>query len=68
MNIEEQRLLQNKLEGLILEHRDLDDAIRLMEESRASDQIQLKRMKKRKLLLKDNISRLESMLIPDLNA
>lgn len=61
-------VVQLRLEELRLEHRDLDDAIRSMEEQIYSDQFQLRRMKKRKLLLKDMIAKLESRLIPDLNA
>lgn len=60
--------VRKRLEELRLEHRDLDDAIQLLTESVYADQLQLRRMKKRKLLLKDAISRLESMLIPDLDA
>lgn len=57
-----------RLAELQLEHRDLDDAIHLLTESLYVDQLQLRRLKKRKLMLKDTISRLESMLIPDLDA
>ena len=60
--------LHQRLEGLRLEHRDLDDAITALEENTYVDQLQLRRMKKRKLQLKDAIARLESRLIPDLNA
>lgn len=57
-----------KLRSLRIEHRDLDEVIsRLSLDSRV-DEIQLKRLKKRKLILKDQISRLESEAIPDLNA
>jgi hypothetical protein len=50
------------------EHRDLDAAIARMIEAATADDLQLRRMKKRKLLLKDMIARLESRLIPDLDA
>ena len=60
--------IRKRLEELRLEHRDLDDAIQLLTEGVYADQLQLRRMKKRKLVLKDAISRLESMLIPDLDA
>lgn len=60
--------LHQRLESLRLEHRDLDDAITALEENAYVDQLQLRRMKKRKLQLKDAIARLESRLIPDLNA
>lgn len=60
--------LYQQLESMRLEHRDLDAAINALQENHYTDQIQLTRMKKRKLMLKDAISRLESRLIPDLNA
>lgn len=60
--------VRKRLEELRLEHRDLDDAIHLLTAGGYVDQLQLRRMKKRKLWLKDAISRLESMLIPDLDA
>jgi len=60
--------LYQQLEAMRLEHRDLDAAINALQEHHYPDQIQLTRMKKRKLMLKDSISRLESKLIPDLNA
>ena len=57
-----------RLAELKIEHRDLDDAIARLAEMPVSDELQLKRLKKRKLLLKDTISRLQSRLIPDLDA
>ncbi len=53
---------------LIEEHRDLDLAINRMSQDPWQDQLRLRRMKKRKLKLKDWIARLESKLIPDLDA
>jgi hypothetical protein len=53
---------------LRVEHRDLDQAIAHMLESTYIDQLRLIRMKKRKLRLKDSIARLESMVIPDIDA
>ena len=50
------------------EHRDLDLAIKRMAEDPWQDQLQVRRLKKRKLKLKDWIARLESKLIPDLDA
>ena len=50
------------------EHRDLDEAIARLSEDSGIDQLQLRRMKKRKLKLKDWIAYLESKLIPDLDA
>jgi hypothetical protein len=57
-----------RLRELRIEHRDLDDVISRLQLDLYVDEIQLRRLKKRKLLLKDQISRLESQLIPDLNA
>ncbi len=57
-----------RLRALRIEHRDLDDVIHRVQLDLYADEIQLRRLKKRKLLLKDQISRLESELIPDLNA
>ena len=59
---------RTKLDELRLEHRDLDDVIGRLLEDPYVDQLQLRRMKKRKLYLKDLITRLESKLIPDIDA
>lgn len=59
---------RERIAELRVEHRDLDDAIHRLAEDPAADQLRLRRLKKRKLLLKDAISRLESKLIPDLDA
>ena len=56
------------LSELVEEHRDLDLAINRMSQDPWQDQLRLRRMKKRKLKLKDWIARLESKLIPDLDA
>lgn len=56
------------LEELRLEHRDLDDIIGRLIETRHYDAMQVQRLKKRKLRLKDMIAKLESQLIPDLDA
>ncbi len=66
--MDENDALRQRLAELRLEHRDLDDAIALMAQSPYADQLQLRRMKKRKLAIRDAISRIESRLIPDLNA
>lgn len=57
-----------RLRELRISHRDLDDLIDRLSEDPLVDQLRLRRLKKRKLQLKDMISRLESELIPDLNA
>ncbi|MEJ2514895.1 MAG: YdcH family protein [Gammaproteobacteria bacterium] len=58
----------SRLKELRVAHRDLDDVITRLAEDPLVDQLQLRRLKKRKLMLKDQITRLESELIPDLNA
>lgn len=60
--------IRSKLEQLRLEHRDLDIAISRLAEDIHSNELQLRRLKKRKLQLKDYIAKLESLLIPDLDA
>jgi hypothetical protein len=57
-----------RLRQLRIEHRDLDDIISRLTMDFKVDELQMKRLKRRKLLLKDQIARLESQLIPDLNA
>jgi len=59
---------QQLLEQLKVEHRDLDDVIHRLQLDLYIDQVQMRRLKKRKLMIKDQIARLESQLIPDLNA
>ena len=49
-------------------HRDLDETIQELELRGQADQLRLRRLKKQKLLLKDQIGRLQSMLIPDMDA
>lgn len=60
--------IQSRLHELRQEHRDLDQAIAHMADNPAADQLQLRRMKKRKLRLRDQISYWQSRLIPDLDA
>jgi hypothetical protein len=60
--------IKTTLHQLVAEHRDLDHAISELAERRSSNQLSLRRLKKRKLLLKDRIERLASLLIPNLNA
>jgi hypothetical protein len=60
--------IRQLLRELLEEHRDLDQAIGRMSVDPWQDQLRMRRMKKRKLKLKDWILRLESKLIPDLDA
>lgn len=62
---EERRQYAARLADLRIEHRDLDDAIRALEGAAERDQIQVQRLKKRKLLLKDEIAWIERHLDPD---
>lgn len=57
-----------RLRALRVEHRDLDSLISRLAGDPRVDQLELRRLKKRKLMLKDCITKLESELIPDLNA
>jgi hypothetical protein len=57
-----------RLQELEIEHYDLDDVIRRLYADRAQDQLQLRRLKKRKLILKDQIQKLRARLIPDIIA
>ena len=60
--------LNEKLGQLRSEHRDLDDILKRMSDDHSINDLQLKRMKKRKLYLKDAITRLETELLPDMRA
>jgi hypothetical protein len=66
LNIEE--MLRIRVEVLKREHRDLDEAIHALEISGRPDALTLRRLKKQKLALKDQIARLEDRLIPDIIA
>jgi hypothetical protein len=68
MNIDEQRALYAHLVLLRQEHRDLDEAILALDDGVYRDELELRRLKKRKLFLKDQIHLLQSRLIPDLDA
>ncbi|MCO4092003.1 MAG: DUF465 domain-containing protein [Sphingorhabdus sp.] len=59
---------QQQLEQLKIEHRDLDDSIRALSAQTLIDQLQIARLKKKKLILKDRIRRLEDQLVPDIIA
>ena len=60
--------LERRIEALTLEHRDLDDVIHQLHELPTADRLQLQRLKKRKLIIKDVIGKLRAQLIPDLDA
>lgn len=60
--------IREKIKELRVEHRDLDDVIAKLSEDLVVDQLLVKRIKKRKLQLKDLIARLEDKLIPDIEA
>jgi hypothetical protein len=60
--------LRVQLASLQTEHRDLDDVIQKLTEHAPFDPLQIQRLKKRKLALKDQIARLESRLLPDIIA
>ena len=61
-------VLKAKLKALLTEHRDLDDVIAQLSGGSSSDQLQMKRLKKRKLALKDEIARLHALVLPDIIA
>jgi hypothetical protein len=65
---EEKAQIRERLHALEIEHHDLDDVILRLSADPRQDQLQLQRLKKRKLLLKDQIQRLRARLIPDIIA
>lgn len=65
---EEKAQIRQRLQALEIEHHDLDDVIGRLASDPAQDQLQLRRLKKRKLVLKDQIARLRARLIPDIIA
>ena len=67
MGISEEEITR-RLAALRIEHRDLDDSITALMASARTDQLQLARLKRRKLKLKDEIATLEDQLIPDIIA
>ena len=65
---EEAQLIRGKIEALKVEHRDLDDIIERLARDPNLDELQIRRLKRRMLLLKDQIALLESQLVPDIPA
>lgn len=68
LTVEERRVLEGKLADLRVEHRDLDDITTRLEAEPVRDELQIRRIKKRKLVLKDQILLLERQLGPNLLA
>jgi len=68
MHANETEMIRERIRQLHQEHRDLDDVIDRLAQTGAQDQLQLQRLKKRKLYLKDQISQLERRMTPDILA
>ncbi|MEQ1880349.1 MAG: DUF465 domain-containing protein [Burkholderiales bacterium] len=67
-NNEDFDAVRARIETLRVEHRDLDDIIKLLAHNSNVDELQMRRLKRRKLLLKDQIAQLEGQLVPDIPA
>ena len=65
---DDQQMIINKLRQLESEHRDLDDVIQRLADDKPFDQLKLQRLKKRKLILKDEMTLLQSRILPDIIA
>ena len=68
MDVLQQFQIEARLRALVLEHADLSAAIMALEKYGAGDQLQIRRLKKKKLSLKDDIRKIEDLLIPDIIA
>ncbi len=66
--LQDAEAIRHRIIELQIEHRDLDEAIAHLSESSSRDELQLRRLKKRKLFIKDAITRLEMGLVPDIPA
>ena len=68
MQLDREEVLMIKLEALRREHRDLDEAIRALDDRGTGDPLTVRRLKKQKLALKDRIALIEDQLTPDIIA
>ncbi|WP_333684148.1 YdcH family protein [Pontibaca methylaminivorans] len=68
LSMKSDEVLRLELEVLRRQHRDLDEAIRALEDRGTADQLTVRRLKKQKLQLKDMITRIEDRIIPDIIA
>lgn len=68
LTTEETEAVRRKIEILKIEHRDLDEVIDRLAHDPELDELQLRRLKRRKLLLKDQITLLQKQLVPDISA
>lgn len=68
MNAPSEDKIRHTLTKLKQDHAALDETIRLLQNAPSGDEIQIRRLKKRKLALKDEIKRLENLLLPDIIA
>ena len=68
LTTEETEAVRMKIEALKIEHRDLDEVIDRLAHDPELDELQLRRLKRRKLLLKDQITLLQKQLVPDISA
>ena len=68
VSLKTEEILQIELEVLKQEHRDLDEAVKALEERGIRDQLTIQRLKKKKLALKDKIAVIEDLLTPDIIA
>ena len=65
---DDENSLRARLHELLVEHRDLDDSISALTQGTAFNQLQIQRLKRKKLHLKDEISRIQDRLVPDIIA
>ncbi|MBK5915676.1 DUF465 domain-containing protein [Rhodocyclus purpureus] len=68
LNNEDARFLRERMHSMQVEHRDLDSVIGYLAQNPPADTLLLRRLKKRKLMLKDRIEQIELMLVPDIPA